>query len=84
MCVTKRRNSGKRCNSANDSRTPQKAHSKTDSRPTSADQQRKNRSTQTRPKAASNDKKHPTRTGAAETKQHTQHQTALSATEWKA
>ena len=41
------------------------------SRPTSVDQQRKNRSTQTMPQAASNHKNHPTRTGAAGTKQHT-------------
>ena len=33
--VTKRRNTGDRCNSANNSRKPQKAHSKTESRPTS-------------------------------------------------
>ena len=32
-CFTKRRNSGKRCNSANNGRKPQKAHSKTESQP---------------------------------------------------
>ena len=37
MSVTKRRNSGKRCNSTNNSRKPQKAHSKTESQPTSVD-----------------------------------------------
>ena len=70
LAVTKRRNSGKRCNSANNGRKPQKAHSKTESQPTSADQQRKNRGTQTRPQAASHDKKHRMRTEAAGTEQH--------------
>ena len=75
---------GKRCNSANNGRKPQKAHSKMESQPTSADQQCKNRSTQTRPQAASHDKKHRMRTEAARTEQHTQHQTALGATKAKA
>ena len=73
----------KRCNSANNGRKPQKAHSNTDSQPASADQQCKKRSTQTRPQAASHDKKHQTRTEATGTEQHTQHQTAISATEAK-
>ena len=60
-CVTKRLNRGNRCNSANNSRKPQKAHSKTESRSTSADQQHKNGSTRTRPQKAGGDKKHPTR-----------------------
>ena len=77
-------NSGLRCNSANNGRKPQKAHSKTETQPTSADQRCKNRSTQTRPRAASRDKKHRMRTEAAGTEQHTQHQTALSATKPKA
>ena len=79
MYVTKRCNSGNRCNSTNNNRRPQKAHSKTESRPTSADQQHKNGSTQTRPQTDGDDKKHSTRTGAEETKQHTRHPTALSA-----
>ena len=69
--VTKRRNRENRCNSANKSRKPQKAHSKTQSRPTSADQQHKNGSTRTRPQTAGDDKKHPTRTGATETNKAT-------------
>ena len=59
---------------------PKRAHSKTESRPTRADQQHKNGSIRTRPQTAGDDKKHSTRTGAAETKQHTRHPTALSAT----
>ena len=51
-----------------------------ESQPTSADQRCKNRSAKTRPQAASHDKKHRMRTEAAGTEQHTQHQTALSAT----
>ena len=66
--VTKIRYRGNRCHSANKSRKPQKAHSKTESRPTSADQQPKNGSTRTRPQTAGDGKKHPTRTGAAVTK----------------
>ena len=69
--VTKRSNSGNWCNSSNNSRKPQKAHSKTESRPTSAEQQQKNEGTRIRPPVAGNGKKDPTRTGAAETKQHT-------------
>ena len=68
--VTKRRKSVNMCISANNSWKPQKAHSKTESRPTSVDQQHKDRSTRTRPQAAGNNKKHTTRTGAVETKQH--------------
>ena len=64
-CVTKRRNRGSRCNSASKTRKTQKAHSKTDSRP---NQQHKNGSSQIWPQTASDDEKHPTRTGAAETK----------------
>ena len=65
--VTKIRYRGNRCHSANKSRKPQKAHSKTESRPTGADQQHKNGSTRrTRPQTAGDDKKHPTRGGAAE------------------
>ena len=71
VCVTKRNNSENRCISANNSRKPQKAHSKTESQPTSADQQHNNRSTRTRPQAASNGKKHPKRIRVAETNQHT-------------
>ena len=70
-CATKRRNRGNRCNSANNSRKPQKAHSKTESRPTSADRQHRNGSTRTSPQTAGDDKKHPTRTGAAETNKAT-------------
>ena len=65
------RDAGNRCNSANNSRKPQKALSKTESRPTSADQQHKNGSTRTRPQTAGDDKKHPMRTGAAETNKAT-------------
>ena len=73
-------NSGNRCNSAKNGRKPQKAHSRTESQPTSADQQHKNGSTRTRSQTAGDDKKHSTRTGLGETKQHVRHQTSLSAT----
>ena len=43
MFVTKTRNSGNRCNSANNCRKPQKAHSKTESQPTSTEKRCKNR-----------------------------------------
>ena len=81
--VTKRRNRGNRCSSAKNSRKSLNAHPKTQSRPTSADQQHKNGSTRTRPQTAGDDNKHPTRMGAAETKQHTRHPTAQSATKYQ-
>ena len=62
---------GYRSNSANNSRRPQKAHSKTESRSTSADQQHNNESARTRPQAAGDDKKNLTRTGATETNKAT-------------
>ena len=40
LVTKRRRNSGDRCNSGSNSRKPQKAHSKTDSRPTGSDQHR--------------------------------------------
>ena len=48
--VTKRRNSWKRCNSANNGRKPQKAQSKTECRPTSADQQHRTEAHEQGPK----------------------------------
>ena len=49
VCVT-RRNSGNRCYSASNSRKPKKAHSKTESRPTSADQQHRTEAHEQGPK----------------------------------
>ena len=78
--VTKRRNSGNRCNGASNSRKPQKAHSKTESRPTSADQQHRTEAHEHGPKqpATARGTQHaPER----QKQSNTQHPTALSATE---
>ena len=48
--VTKRRNSGKRCNSTSNSGKPQKAHSETESQPTSAEQQHRTEAHEQDPK----------------------------------
>ena len=47
------RDAGNRCNSANNSRKPQKALSKTESRPTSADQQNRTEAHEQGPKQPS-------------------------------
>ena len=74
--VTKRRTGGNTCSTTNSSGKPQKTLSKTDSRPTNADQQHRRKSTLGKPKAAGDGRNHQTRTGAEETKQ--QHPTALT------
>ena len=62
------------CNSASNGRKPQKAHSKTESRPTSADQQHRTAAHEQGPKkpaTARSTQRALERTGAAEMQQHT-------------